>query len=158
RSVLYGTLTAEKLAELAPAAASADATAAYLTRLGQNCTNVLIGQFHRALKTTADEILDSLRPNFDKHAEASENAKSLFNAESSPDQILASGAPEVITAWQGLDVHIKAVARIAAIASQFALNGNFAQVIEYSLADNFRLDDRAIACSTGDLVSDSAVF
>src|SRR5262249_46422575 len=64
----------------------------------------------------------------------------------------------VMTAWQQLDGHLNVVGRIVAIASAFGPNGPFAQVTQYALADNHRVDDRAIACSTRKLVADSAVF
>src|SRR5258705_1324485 len=82
-AALSGDLTAEKLAKLAPAAASAAATIAYTRTLAQNSAHVLLGQLHRELKTAADQALDGLRSNFDKYAAAIDEARSLFNAESS---------------------------------------------------------------------------
>jgi hypothetical protein len=158
-AVLDGSLDAAKLKKLAPVAAAEDNTAAFLKRLSQDRANFLVAQWHRLIKAgCGDELLDSLRPNFTKHAEAIEHAKTLFNAESTAEMVIELGEPEVIDAWKGLDVHLTVVSRICMVAKQFGINGEFSQVVEYSLGDNFRIDDRALACGTGDLVSDSAVF
>src|SRR5262249_7881947 len=120
---------------------------------------IMLGQFHRQVKTCADDILDSLREKWDRHAEAIEHAKTLFNAESSAEQIIAAGKPELVTAWQELSGHIKVITQIAHIATQFGpRNGIFPQITEYSLADNHRLTDTAICCTDGDLETDSAAF
>jgi hypothetical protein len=159
-AALDGTLTAEKLAELAPVAASAAATASYLRTLADNSAHVLLGEWHRQVKAGgADAILDSLRKKFDVHAKAIEHARSLISAESSAEHVIESGEPELVTAWQQLDGHIRAVTQIAAVASQFGPRlGNFPQIREYAPGENFRLDDRALTCTSGELTTDSALF
>jgi hypothetical protein len=159
-AALDGKLTAEKLAELAPVAASAAATASYLRGLADSSAHVLLGEWHRQVKAGgADQILDSLRKNFDAHAKAIEHARSLISAESSAEHVIESGEPELVRAWQGLNEHIRAVTQIAAVASQFGPRlGNFPQITEFSLGENARLDDRAIMCTAGPLVIDSALF
>ena len=158
-AVLDGSLDVAKLKKLAPVAAAEDNTNAFLKRLSQERANFLVAQWHRLIKDgCGDELLDSLRPNFTKHAEAIEHAKTLFNAESTAEMIIELGQPEVVSAWRDLDTHLTVVSRICMVAKEFGINGQFSQVIEYSLGDNFRVDDRALACGTGDLVSDSAVF
>jgi len=159
--VLAGTLTAEKLAELAPVAASAAATADYLRGLARSCEHTLVGQWHRQMKNgAADQILNSLRKNFDTHAAAIGVARSLFTAESTPEHVLASAEPKAIEAWQQLEGHLKVITRIAAIASQFGCRptAQFPQITEYSLAENARVDDRALMCCDGSLIADSWLF
>jgi hypothetical protein len=157
---LDGTLTAKKLAELAPAAATADLVNGYLRRLADSSAHVLLGEWHRQIKAgAADEILDSLRPNFDKHAAAIAKARSLFDAESTAEQVLANGEPAVVQAWQTLDEHLRVVAKIGAIASQFGPRlGSFPQISEYTQGEGGRLDDRAILTTDGSLVLDSGLF
>ena len=74
--------------------------------------------------------------------------------------MLASGEPAVIKAWQELGDHITAVAKIAVVAREFGPRiGNFPQIVEFSLADNFRVDDTALMVADGDsLAADSAPF
>jgi hypothetical protein len=157
---LDGTLTAEKLAKLAPVAASAASTAAYLRGLADNSAHVLLGEWHRQVKAGgADQILDSLRKRFDEESAAIAKARSLIDPQSSAEQILASGAPALVTAWQQLDGHLQVIIQIGAVASQFGPRlGSFPQITEYAPGENFRLDDRAIMCTAGPLVIDSALF
>jgi hypothetical protein len=157
---LAGELTAEKLAKLAPVAASAAATASYLRGLADSSAHVLLGEWHRQVKAgAADEILDSLRKRFDENAAAIAKARSLIDPQSSAEAVIASGKPELVTAWQQLDGHIRAVTQIAAVASQFGLRlGGFPQITEYVMGEGGRLDDRAIMATDGSLVHDSALF
>jgi hypothetical protein len=72
---------------------------------------------------------------------------------------LASAEPGVIKAWQSLDSHLRVINQIAAIATHFGPGlGWFPQIEEYTLGDGFRLADRAIMCTDGELVRDSALF
>jgi hypothetical protein len=160
-AVLDGTLDRKLLDKLAPIAASAASTNAYLRDLAGRSENLLVGAWHRAIAHgAADQILDSLRPNFAKHAAAIAKARSLFDAESSAEAILANGEPAVMQAWQVLSEHVTAVTRIAAIAAQFGCRppAQFPQVVEYNLAENFKIDDRALACTSGELLADSGLF
>jgi hypothetical protein len=160
-AALDGSLTAEKLAKLAPAAATAAMTTAYLRDLARDSEHVLLGAWHRAMKAgAADAVLDSLRPNFDKHARAIEHARMLINPESSAEQILAVGEPALVKAWQELDGHLRVIQKIAAIAAQFGCRpaAQFSQIVEYPLAENARIDDRALATTNGELVRDSSLF
>jgi len=157
---LDGSLTEAKLAKLLQPAALADIVAAYRKDLAGRSAFVLLGAWHREVKAgAADQILDSLRPNFDEHAAAIAHARSLFNAESTAEQIIESGEPELVTAWQGLNAHLAAIGRIAAVARQFGPRlGDYPQITEYALGENMRLTDTAIICTDGPLEADSAVF
>jgi hypothetical protein len=161
-AVLDGSLDAEKLAKLLPAAASAAVVNQYARDLARESEHVLVGEFHRALKRDdcIDSILASLRPKFTEHAEAIEHARDLINPESSVEQILESGTPELVAVWQGLKAHIAAVSAIGDVARQFGPRlGNFPAITEYSLAEGFRVDDRALFCCGGpSLALDSAPF
>jgi hypothetical protein len=159
-AALDGSLTAAKLDKLLPVAATAHMANTYRQELARSAEHTLVGQFHRAVKAGgADAILDSLRPNFDRHAEAIAKARSLFNHESSPEHILASGESGTIEAWQQLDGHLRVVSKIGAIAAAFGPRvGSFPQIREYALGEGFRIDDRAVMCTDGLLVADSALF
>lgn len=158
---LNGTLDHKTLDKLVVAAATAQMVNTYRQALARESEHTLVGEWHRQLKSGgADEVLNSLRPNFDKHAAAIAEARSLIDPESSAEHILASAAPELVTAWQQLDGHLKVVTKIAAIASQFGCRptAQFPQVTEYHLAENARVDDRALMCADGPLVAASALF
>ena len=154
---LDGTLTAAVLGKLLPAAAAQQQQTAYRQELAARSENHLVGQWHREMEHAADEILASLRPKFDEHAQAIAAARAVINPESAPEHILASAEPSVIRAWRQLDSHLRVVNTIAAIASQFGPRGNYPQISEYNLGDQHP-EDRAIMCSDGPLLADSAVF
>lgn len=100
-----------------------------------------------------------MRDRFAEHAKAIEKARSLISSESSAEAVIESGQPELVTAWQGLNGHLAVISRIAAVASQFGPRlGAFPQITEFAQGENARLDDRAIMCTDGPLVVDSALF
>jgi hypothetical protein len=149
------------LAKLLGPAATAARDNQYRLELAKNSEHVLAGEWHRQLKASAaDQILDSLRPQFERHAQAIAKARSLFNHESTPEQVLASGEPGTIEAWQTLDSHLKVVAKIGAIAAQFGCRpgAQFPQISEFVSGDTFRTADAALMCCDGNLVTDSAPF
>jgi hypothetical protein len=70
-----------------------------------------------------------------------------------------SAQPAAVKAWQQLDGHIAAIDAVGRAAAQLGCRtGHFSQIEVYSLADNFRLDDRALFCTDGQLIADSTVF
>ena len=154
-----GTLTSKKLQALLAAAATQQMINNYRGDLARKAEHVLVGAWHRAMETAADEVLDSLRVNFDKHAQAIAKARALFGAESSAEHVLESGQPGTIEAWGALSGHLDVVSKIGAIASAFGPRlGDFSQVVEYTAAENFKLSDAAICCTNGPLVADSQLF
>jgi hypothetical protein len=157
---LAGKLTQKRLAGLAPAAADAASVAAYLKWLSGHSENILLNQAGKVIKAGgADEILDSLRPKWDRHAKAIERARTLINPQSTAEMVIESGEPALVDAWKTLNDHLRVINQIASIAAQFGPRlGWFPQIIEYALGDNFRLNDRTIMCTGGELVSDSALF
>jgi hypothetical protein len=159
-AALDGTLDEKTLSKLLPAAATAQLANTYRQELARSCEHTLVGQWHREMKAgAADQILDSLRKNFDKHAEAIAHARTLINPESTAEAVIESGQPELVTAWQTLDGHLKVIAKIAAVASQFGCRlAQFPQIVEYSLAENACVDDRALMCCEGSLIADSWLF
>jgi hypothetical protein len=159
-AALAGTLTAKRLTELAPVAASAAATRDYLRKLAADSAHILLGQWHRNMKAGgADAILDSLRKRFDEHAKEIDRAKSLISSQSTAEHVIESGTPELVSCWQELNGHLKVIGRIAAVATQFGPRlGDFPQITEYAAGEGFRIDDRAVMCSSGDLIPDSGVF
>src|SRR4051794_22437617 len=119
-AALDGTLDQKTLDKLLPIAATRAQHIEYRKALAKNCAHVLVGQWHRELAAGgADAILDSMRDSFDRHAAAIAAARDLFGPESSPEQILASGEPKVVTAWQELPAHLNVIGRIASVAREF---------------------------------------
>jgi hypothetical protein len=160
-SALNGELTAETLQRLAPKAASASVTNAYLADLARRSENVLVGAWHRVLQDGgADEVIASLQSNFTKHADAIATARTLISAESTAEAVIQSGEPALVRAWQQLDGHIRAVNQIAAIAAHFGCRpqAQFPQVVEYAQGETFRIDDRAVMCTDGEIVRESGLF
>jgi hypothetical protein len=156
-----GTLTETRLAEEIAEAAHAQSIATYRGELRRNSQGLFVGAFHTALQSgAADEILDSLRPSFDQAAEAIAKAKALgINAESTVEHVLATAEPGLVEAWQQLNSHLATINAIGGIAAQFGPRlGKFPLITEYANADNFRLDDRAIVCTDGNLETVSAAF
>ena len=74
-------------------------------------------------------------------------------------KIKAPANPAALATWQGLDTYLGVIEAIGHIAAQFGpRTGDFPAVSEYALADNYRLDDRAVIATGGPLETDSAVF
>jgi hypothetical protein len=157
---LDGTLDQKTLDRLLPAAATAAMANTYRGELARQSEHTLVGQFHRELEAgAADEILASMRPVFDRHAAAIATARTLIDPESTAEQVIESGQPELVTAWQTLDGHIAAISRIAVVARAFGPRlGNFPRITEFALGENFRLTDTAILCTDGGLEADSGLF
>jgi hypothetical protein len=118
--------------------------------------------YHTALQTgAADSILDSLRPVFNEHVEAIEEARDLIPAETDLKQWLATAKPAAITAWQGLSAHLDIVDRVGRFAANFGARptARFPLLIEFAGGDTFRISDVALFCVNGpSLAADSAPF
>jgi hypothetical protein len=78
----------------------------------------------------------------------------LINPESTAENIIESGQPERVSAWQTLTGHLTVITRIAAVAAQFGCRptASFPQINEYVGAGS-SIDDRALMCTSGDLVT-----
>ncbi len=141
-------------------AATQTTIAGYKASLRQRAEQVVVERFHEALRDgCADEILDSLRGQWDTHAEQIAAARDLIPPEQAAEQFLRTAAPAALAAWQSLDDHLAVITTIGAIAAQFGCRtGNFPMITEYAPGDGFRLDDRAIMATDGSLVMDSAMF
>lgn len=157
-----GKLDAKKFTTVVEAAAHQQMLAKFVGGLKPAVEPEIVQRFHAELRDgAADSILDSLRSRFDQAAEAIAHAKSVIGSgESSPEHVLNTGGPKTIEAWQGLGDQLRVVAAIAGIASQFGCRQTaaFSLVKLYDLADNFKVDDRALAVTTGGLVADSALL
>ena len=134
--------------------------AAYAGDLKRRIQPMLVAAFHEALHDgAADEILTSLRPQFDTAASALEEARGLIPLEQSAERFLEDAKPAALTAWQTLEEHLAVIAAIGAIAAALGPRlGKFPLIEEYTLGDGFRLDDRAIWCTDGNLEADSRPF
>ena len=159
-ALLSGKLTEKELARLLPDAAGKANENAYRAELAGRAANVCLAQFHRELEAGgADAILAFVREKFDTHAQAIAVAKSLISSESTAEMVIESGEPELVTAWKELPIHLQMIGRITAIARAFGPRaGDFSQLAEYPLAENFRVVDTAVMCTSGGLVADSALF
>ena len=161
-AALDGTLDEKTLSELLPIAAAKAQQRVYRAELGRESEHHLLQAWHIEMKTAADQILDSLRPNFELHAKAIEAAKEAgINSESDLEHIVATGTPELVEAWRGLDAHITVVARIGMVARHFGCRptANFPQIVEYHLAEsNANIADEALMCTVGGLLTDSSLF
>ena len=160
-AALTGALDEKALSKLLPAAATAAMVNDYRRRLAAESEHVLLGEWHRQLAAGgADQILDSVRGKFDTAAAAIAHARSLFPMQSDPEHILDTAADGALEAWRALDGHIRVVDTIGTrIAAQFGPRlGGFSQVEEFANADGYKLQDRALFATDGDLVTDSALF
>src|SRR6478736_4228021 len=93
----------------------------------------------------------SVRPNWLR--------RRLVPAETDLNQWLSTARPEAVTAWQALDSHLKVVAAIGHITAQFdCRTAPFRMITEFTLGDNFKLDDRAVMATGGPIEADSALF
>jgi hypothetical protein len=160
-AVLQGQLDDKKLAELLPVAAAGAWAVQYRQELARSAEHVLLGQFHRELKKGAcDAVIASMRKTFNRHAEQVARAKTLISSESSVEHILATGTPELVTAWQELPGHLAVVSKIGLIAANFGASpvAQFGQITQYALADNHHIADAAIMATAGPLLTDSSLF
>ena len=155
-----GELTPDTLADLIAEAARQQSVATYCADMKRNCERPLVAAFHKALQSgAADLVLDSLRPAFDKAVAAIETARDLIPTDQPAEQFMHSAKPAALSAWQKLDGHLAVITAIGAIAARFGCRtARFRLIEEYTLADNFRLDDRPLFCCDGELEADSRPF
>ena len=133
---LDGTLTAAVLGKLLPAAAARNSRPPTDRNWQPAAKTIWLASGIASWNHAADEILASLRPSFDEHAQAIAAARAVINPESAPEHILASAEPSVIRAWRQLDSHLRVVDTIAAIASQFGPRGNYPQIANTTSASS----------------------
>ena len=113
-------LTQDRLNGSVAQAAVAQSNAAQRGELRNNSERQFVAEFHTVLaEGAADEVLDSLRPAFDKAAEAIASARSLIPADTGAEAFLHSAKPVAVAAWQKLPEHLSTIASIADIARQF---------------------------------------
>ena len=161
-AVVDGSLTEAKLQKMLPPAALADKTGEFRAGLAGRAERMCVQRWYRELeKGAADQILDSLRPEFDRHVEAIAEAKACgINAESTLETLIATGEPGLVGAWNNLGAHVQGIAKIAAVASEFGCQPKamFPQVRAYTPGHVHLLDDRALMCCDGGLLGDSSLF
>ena len=158
-----GSLTAAKLDKLLPAAALAATANEFRAELASRAERMLVQRWYRTLEKdgAADQILDSMRPKFNEHAEQIAHAKAVgVNSESTLEHLIATGGDGLVEAWNALSGHIRAITRIAAVASEFGCRPGamFPQVKVFTLGDTHLIDDRALMTTCGGLIGDSAMF
>ena len=88
-----GQLDAKRLDKLIAEAALAQMIANYRGELRRDSERLFVAEFHRALADgSADAVLNSLRPQFDEHAEAITASRAMINTESSTIIVAARDA------------------------------------------------------------------
>jgi hypothetical protein len=157
-----GQLTEKSLDALLLDYATAVAANNHRGELRQRSERLFTEAWHKALHAgCCDTVLDSLRPLFDKAAEAIAAARDVIPPDTPAETFLRTAQPAAIKLWQQLDGHLAIVNAIGVLAAQFGCRtaALFPQITEYPLGDNFRIDDRALmCCDSPNLEADSAVF
>ena len=118
-----GTLDEKLLDKLLPAAAAADSANDYRQKLASRAERMLVSKWYRLSRPAPQtEVLDSMRPEFDRHAAGIAEAKAAgINAESSLEHLVSSSSgPGLVEAWNDLGGHIRVIAAIASVAAHSA--------------------------------------
>jgi hypothetical protein len=162
-AALRGELDQRKLDKMLDAAAQQAAAANFRKELRQIAEPAVVQAFHQELKNNggADLVLDSLRDQFTKHAQAIEVARDLIPRETDLSQWLADAKPQAVTAWQQLPGHLSVLDRIGRIVASFGSrpSAHFPLFAETGYSDSRLVSDVALFCANGDsLAADSAPF
>ena len=161
RAGAAGQLSEKKLTAMLAEAAQAQQVVDYTGEARQRIEPLLVREFTAALQAgAANDLIDSLRPQWDAAAAFIGRARSAISAESSIEHFLATtDDPDAIELWRGLDAQLRIVNQIAAVVSVFGpRTGPFSLIKEFSGGDGSVLEDRAIFCTNGLITVDSSVF
>ena len=157
-----GTLDEKLLAKLLPVAAAATMANQCRQELASRAERMLVQRWYRTLKAgAADQVISSMRSEFNRHAEQIAHAKSVgINSESTLEHLVATGESGLVEAWNDLGGHIAAITAIANVASQFGSRptATFPQLKEFTAGHVHLLDDRALMACDGGLLADSSLF
>jgi hypothetical protein len=119
--------TAAELTKLVERAAKAELEAEYFKRLQAGIARDVSKRFAAELRGgAADQIIDSLRPAFDDVAGQIAAATSIIDISWSPEQLVAEGDPEQLTAYRLLPDLVARADRIVALVSSFGPRGSLA--------------------------------
>jgi hypothetical protein len=119
-AAVAGDLTAAKLNKLVGEAAVAEAAAQLRSNLARRASGDIVRQFGAELVGgAADEIVASLRPQFDDAAKRIEDALQIVRLDLDYARFVDEASPEALGAYQGLKSAVAVIDRVLAIAVQF---------------------------------------
>jgi hypothetical protein len=117
------------LSKLITTAAKAETEAEYAKRLHTMVERDAIRRFQVELSNSGGQlILDSITPAFDETAAAIAAATAVVDISWTPDQLVSTGTPEQLAAWQKLPALVARVDKFAALAAGFGRHGTFALI------------------------------
>ncbi|WP_142248319.1 hypothetical protein [Mycobacterium colombiense] len=161
-----GTLTAESARELATSGVIGKLVSEHLVTVASQANRRFVEKFHELLEAgAADAILNDLRPAFDEAAANIAATLELVDIRTPDSALVANATAEQLDAWRSLPKHVTKISSIAAVATRFGMFGNFALIDDPRDKDVMLrggemsgLDDRAVMCTTGDLILFSRTF
>jgi hypothetical protein len=150
----------EQAAKLITAAAQIEHDAEYRTGLRQRAAVLFVERFHLQLcEGAADEILDSLRPQFDAAAQTLEAASTVVDINANPAHLAETGTAEQLEAWRSIRPAVAKLDAISMIASGFGpRSGTFGVLDQPPLIDPIDLVDEALMCTDSDIVQAGKAF
>jgi hypothetical protein len=150
----------DRAAELIAAAAQIQHDADYRVGLRQRAEVLFRERFFKELcQGAADEILDSLRPQFDAAAEALAAATAVVDINVDPRQLAETGTPEQLDAWRAIRPAVAQLDTISVIARGFGPRSvDFGVLDQPPLVDPLDLVDDAVMCTGSDVVQAGRAF
>lgn len=159
-----GKLTPKSLDALLATAAAETATNNYRQEFRLRAARQFAVRFHAALiDGAADQVLDEIRPQFESVAQELVAARDAVDLNVTPQRLLdVSATPEEQDAWRRLPNIVRQISQLAAIAAAFGPHANLAVVDDLTDHDSLLrlgwLDDRAVMCCAGDVVTTTNTF
>ncbi|BBY54215.1 hypothetical protein H7J07_06265 [Mycobacterium koreense] len=121
-----GKLTAKKFEETASASAQAHVAAAHRNELAARAESGLVERFGKTLLDgAADEILNSLRPQFDKAAKVVTDTLRGVNFDQAHAEFVDTATPEQLSAFQKCKAATATIDRIVDLAGEFGVVGHW---------------------------------
>lgn len=163
KSGAAGNLSEKKLGALLAEAAQAQMVGDYIGNLRASRIEPLLArEFGAALRNgAANDIIGSLRQQWEPAADFIGRARSVISAESSTEHFLqsADAGSDAIELWQGLNARLDVVRKISLIVAEFSPRSRtWPMFKEYPAADNHLIESVAVMCTNGYLPQDSAEF
>lgn len=126
----------------------------------QRAETLFIERFFKELcQGAADEILDSLRPQFDSAAETLAEALTVVDINVDPRQLAETGTPEQLEAWRSIRPAIAQLDTIGIIARGFGPRSiEFGVLDQPPIVDPLDLVDDAVMCTGSDIIQAGKAF
>jgi hypothetical protein len=116
----------QDLKKLVADAARAESEASYWQRLRGSVEKVATRRFQRELRDgAADAIIASLRPRFDETAQRIRELRDVVDISWTPEQLVAEGTPEQLSAYKALPPLVAQIDRIVALVAGFGRHGSY---------------------------------